>query len=61
MTAAGLWTVALALVYTAWLVVGGRIMVRRQETGKGGFFVGGRSFGPWTVAFCITGLFSGSS
>ena len=25
MTAAGLWTVALALVYTAWLVVGGRI------------------------------------
>src|SRR5699024_5191689 len=25
------------------------------------FFVGGRSFSPWTVAFCITGLFSGSS
>lgn len=61
MTAAGLWTVVLALAYTAWLVVGGRIMVRRKETGKGGFFVGGRSFGPWTVAFCITGLFSGSS
>ncbi|MEO9248168.1 sodium:solute symporter family protein [Citricoccus nitrophenolicus] len=61
MTAAGVWTIILALAYTAWLVVGGRIMVRRQETGKGGFFVGGRSFGPWTVAFCITGLFSGSS
>ncbi|MFC7401722.1 sodium:solute symporter [Citricoccus sp. GCM10030269] len=61
MTAAGLWTIGLALAYTVWLVVGGRIMVRRKETGKGGFFVGGRSFGPWTVAFCITGLFSGSS
>ena len=36
MTAAGLWTVAHALVYTAWLVVGGRIMVRRKEIGKGG-------------------------
>ncbi|MDI3329447.1 MAG: sodium:solute symporter family protein [Micrococcus sp.] len=61
MTAAGLWTIVLALAYTAWLVIGGRIMVHRKETGKGGFFVGGRSFGPWTVAFCITGLFSGSS
>jgi SSS family solute:Na+ symporter len=60
-TAAGTWTIALALAYTAWLVIGGRIMVHRTETGKGGFFVGGRSFGPWTVAFCITGLFSGSS
>jgi SSS family solute:Na+ symporter len=61
MTAAGIWTITLALAYTAWLVVGSRIMVHRKETGKGGFFVGGRSFGPWTVAFCITGLFSGSS
>ncbi|QCU79055.1 sodium:solute symporter family protein [Citricoccus sp. SGAir0253] len=61
MTAAGLWTIALALAYTAWLVLGGRIVTRRRETGRGGFFVGGRSFGPWTVAFCITGLFSGSS
>lgn len=61
MTAVGLWTIGLAVVYTAWLVVGGRIAVRRQETGQGGFFVGGRTFSPWTVAFCITGLFSGSS
>lgn len=61
MSAAGLWTILLALAYTGWLVVGGRIMARRGESGRGGFFVGGRSFGPWTVAFCITGLFSGSS
>ncbi|WP_101652572.1 sodium:solute symporter family transporter [Brevibacterium ihuae] len=61
MTAVGLWTIALASAYTLWLVVGGRIALRRRETGRGGFFVGGRTFSPWTVAFCITGLFSGSS
>lgn len=61
MTAVGLWTIALASAYTLWLIVGGRIALRRRETGRGGFFVGGRTFSPWTVAFCITGLFSGSS
>lgn len=63
MTAPGLWTIGLALAYTAALVIVGRIMQRRAAaSGAGsGFFVGGRSFSKWTVAFCITGLFSGSS
>nr|WP_255545994.1 sodium:solute symporter family protein [Nesterenkonia sp. E16_10] len=39
--------------------MGSRMAVGRS--GRGGFFVSGRSFTPWTVAFCITGLFSGSS
>lgn len=60
MTAVGLWTLLLALAYTLWLVVGGRWVVSRRATGSN-FFVSGRSFSPWTVAFCITGLFSGSS
>nr|WP_255547483.1 sodium:solute symporter family protein [Nesterenkonia sp. E16_7] len=49
----------MALAYTAWLILGSRMAVGRS--GRGGFFVSGRSFTPWTVAFCITGLFSGSS
>lgn len=59
MTTVGLWTIGLALAYTAWLILGSRMAVGRS--GRGGFFVSGRSFTPWTVAFCITGLFSGSS
>src|SRR5699024_9897413 len=59
-TTVGLWTLGLALAYTVWLVVGGRWVVARQERGAN-FFVSGRTFSPWTVAFCITGLFSGSS
>lgn len=64
MTAAGLWTIGLALAYTAALVIVGRMLQRRavlSGAGGAGFFVGGRSFSKWTVAFCITGLFSGSS
>ncbi|WP_411730811.1 sodium:solute symporter family protein [Paeniglutamicibacter sp.] len=62
MSAAGLWTIGLAVSYTALLVFGGRLAQRRSTLGKtSGFFVGGRTFSPWTVAFCITGLFSGSS
>ena len=60
MSAVGIWTLGLALAYTAWLVIGGRWMGARQES-RANFFVSGRSFSPWTVAFCITGLFSGSS
>lgn len=43
--------------------VPGRRRTRRQASGVGGrdFFAGGRRFRPITVAFCITGLFSGSS
>lgn len=62
MSAAGLWTIGLAVSYTALLILGGRFAQRRSTLGKtNGFFVGGRTFSPWTVAFCITGLFSGSS
>lgn len=59
MTNVGIWTIGLALAYTAWLIVGSRLTVARA--GRGGFFVSGRTFSPLTVAFCITGLFSGSS
>lgn len=59
MTIVGIWTLGLALAYTAWLIVGSRLAVARS--GRGGFFVSGRTFSPLTVAFCITGLFSGSS
>lgn len=61
MTTVGLWTLGLAVAYTAWLVVGGRWLVSRSTGTGANFFVSGRSFSPWTVAFCITGLFSGSS
>ncbi len=64
MTDAGLWTIGLAVVYTALLAIVGTIVQRRaarRPQTAGGFFVGGRSFSPLTVALCITGLFSGSS
>ncbi|MGP5219677.1 sodium:solute symporter family protein [Arthrobacter rhombi] len=62
MTSAGAWTIGLAVGYTALLLFGGRwSRIRAGRTGGQGFFDGGRSFSPWTVAFCITGLFSGSS
>jgi SSS family solute:Na+ symporter len=60
MTAIGVWTLALALAYTLFLIVGGRRLGARSA-GQGGYFVGARRFSPMTVAFCITGLFSGSS
>lgn len=64
MTDAGAWTIGLAVLYTAMLAIVGTIVQRRtarQPHAVGGFFVGGRSFSPLTVALCITGLFSGSS
>ncbi len=62
MTPAGAWTIGLAVGYTALLLFGGRwSRLRSGRAGGQGFFDGGRSFSPWTVAFCITGLFSGSS
>lgn len=64
MTDAGLWTVGLAVVYTVLLAAVGTIVQRRtarRPQAEGGFFVGGRSFSPFTVAMCVTGLFSGSS
>ena len=55
-----LWMFGLALAYTILLVTLGHIMKRRAKKGDD-YFVGGRCFGRWTVAFCITGLFSGST
>lgn len=60
MTSAGLWTLGLAVGYTLLLALTSRAARARADRGEG-FFVGSRTFSPWTVAFCITGLFSGSS
>ncbi|MHA7142894.1 MULTISPECIES: sodium:solute symporter family protein [unclassified Arthrobacter] len=60
MTSAGLWTLGLAVGYTLLLALTSRAARNRADHGEG-FFVGSRTFSPWTVAFCITGLFSGSS
>lgn len=60
MTTAGYWIVGLALVYTLLLVGIGNVARKRAVRGED-FFIGGRSFTPMVVAFCITGLFSGSS
>lgn len=62
MSAVGLWTLGLAAAYTVFLVVANRRLALRPSTDRAAaFFVGGRRFSAWTVAFCITGLFSGSS
>ena len=55
-----LWMFGLALAYTILLIVLSQVAKRKVTQGEG-FFVGGRQFGRWTVAFCITGLFSGST
>lgn len=60
MNAYGYWMFALALVYTGFLIFMGQVAKKKAKKGED-FFVGGRSFGKWTVAFCITGLFSGST
>ena len=60
MTPVGAWTIILALGYTLFLVGAGRLAKRRSAANVD-FFVGGRRFRPVTVAFCITGLFGGSS
>jgi solute:Na+ symporter, SSS family len=55
------WVVGLAVAYTALLVMAGRMARRNAQAASGGYFVGGRQFSPLLVAFCITGLFSGST
>jgi len=59
MTSYGLWLIFFALAYTAFLLIAGR--VSRKKANATGYFVGGRKFNKWIVAFCITGLFSGSA
>lgn len=67
MTPQGLWTIGFAFLYTVLLVFASRIMTTRSKDGDQNndkasqFFVGSRKFSALTVAFCITGLFSGSS
>lgn len=62
MSVVGLWTLGLAAGYTAFLVLANRrLALRPAEDRAASFFIGGRRFSAWTVAFCITGLFSGSS
>lgn len=50
----------LALAYTLLLIGMSQIARKKAQAGED-FFVGGRQFSRWTVAFCITGLFSGST
>ncbi len=63
MNSFGVWIVGLWLTYTVILIVLSRYAKKKAESGAGGdsFWVGGRSFKPWMVFVCITGLFSGSS
>lgn len=62
MNAYAVWMFGLAFLYTVLLISVGVIARKKAAEGKGeGFFVGGRQFNRWTVAFCITGLFSGST
>lgn len=60
MNSYGYWVLGLAIAYTLLLIGIGQIAKKRSQKGDD-FFVGGRSFNRWTVAFCITGLFSGST
>lgn len=60
MNAYGYWMFGLAIAYTAILITMSQIAKKKAKQGED-FFVGGRSFSRWTVAFCITGLFSGST
>ncbi|WP_182199719.1 sodium:solute symporter family protein [Paraliobacillus salinarum] len=60
MTEYGVWMIGFALIYTLLLIVTGNIARVKASNGNN-FFVGGRNFRWWTVAFCITGLFSGST
>ncbi|WP_164214422.1 sodium:solute symporter family protein [Virgibacillus sp. YIM 98842] len=60
MTSYGFWMIAFALIYTLLLIIAGNVAKRKASNGEN-FFIGGRNFRWWTVAFCITGLFSGST
>lgn len=62
MNSFGAWIVGLWLTYTVVLIALSRYAKKKAESGGGdSFWVGGRSFKPWMVFVCITGLFSGSS
>ncbi|WP_156289375.1 sodium:solute symporter family protein [Oceanobacillus salinisoli] len=56
----GIWILVLAVGYTIALIIAGQL-AKRKITKTGSYFVAGRNFNKWIVAFCITGLFSGST
>lgn len=56
----GFWILILAIGYTITLIIAGQF-AKRKSTKAGNYFVAGRNFNRWIVAFCITGLFSGST
>ncbi|MBY8909488.1 sodium:solute symporter family protein [Salinicoccus roseus] len=56
----GIWILALAVGYTLILIGAGQL-AQRKLSSKDSYFVAGRNFNKWIVAFCITGLFSGST
>lgn len=60
MNAYGYWMFGLAIAYTVLLIAMSQVAKKKAKQGED-FWVGGRSFSKWTVAFCITGLFSGST
>ncbi|MDA8227995.1 MAG: sodium:solute symporter family protein [Desulfitobacterium hafniense] len=60
MNSFGFWILGLCLIYTLVIIVISRY-ARKKAEGGDGYWVGGRSFKPWMVFVCITGLFSGSS
>lgn len=60
MNAYAFWILIMAVIYTIALIIAGNVAKSRAARGED-FWVGGRSFKPWMVAVCITGLFSGSS
>lgn len=60
MTSYGWWLIIFAIIYTFGLIAAGQFS-RKRAAKQNGYFVGGRTFNKWIVAFCITGLFSGST
>ncbi|TXL67451.1 sodium:solute symporter family protein [Cerasibacillus terrae] len=60
MTSYGWWLILFAVIYTLGLILAGHFS-RKKAAKENGYFVGGRKFNKWIVAFCITGLFSGST
>lgn len=56
----GVWILILAIGYTFALIIAGQL-AKRKLTKANSYFVGNRHFNKWIVAFCITGLFSGST
>src|SRR5688500_18901416 len=56
----GIGILVLAVGYTVAFIVAGQL-AKRKLTKSNCYFVGNRYFNKWIFAFCITGLFSGST